>query len=83
MTARNLLEAPLESPLRIVSIAGGEGVRRRLFSLGLNVGDRIALAGRGILRGPLLIKHLDLGITVAVGRGIAQKIMAEAADERG
>jgi len=76
----NLLHATRDFPVRIVDIAGGEGVRRRLFSLGFNIGDRIALAGRGILHGPVLIRNLDLGITVAVGRGIAQKIMIEAAD---
>ena len=76
----NLLQATQDSPVRIVDIAGGEGVRRRLFSLGFNIGDRIALAGRGIFRGPVIIRNLDLGITIAVGRGIAQKIMIEAAD---
>jgi Fe2+ transport system protein FeoA len=78
--AMNLIQAPQDSALRIVDIAGGESVRRRLFSLGFNIGDRIALAGRSILRGPVLVRSLDLGVTVAVGRGIAQKIMVEAAD---
>lgn len=75
-----LLQAPQDSALRIVAVAGGEGVRRRLFSLGFNIGDRIALGGRSILRGPVLVRNLDLGVTVAVGRGIAQKIMVEPAD---
>jgi Fe2+ transport system protein FeoA len=75
-----LLQASQDAPLRIVDITGGEAVRRRLFSLGFNIGDRIALAGRSILRGPVLVRNLDLGVTVAVGRGIAQKIMIEAAD---
>lgn len=77
---KNLLQAPQDSPLRIVDIAGGESVRRRLFSLGFNIGDRIALGGQSILRGPVLVRNLDLGVTVAVGRGIAQKIMIEAVD---
>ena len=75
-----LLQAAQDFPIRIVDIAGGEGVRRRLFSLGFNIGDRIALGGRSILRGPVLIRNLDLGVTVAVSRGIAQKIMVEAVD---
>jgi Fe2+ transport system protein FeoA len=77
---QSLLHAPQDTPLRIIDIAGGEGVRRRLFSLGFHIGDRIALGGQSILRGPVLIRNLDLGVTVAVGRGIAQKIMVEAAD---
>lgn len=64
--------------VRIVDIAGGEGVRRRLFSLGLHVGDRIELASYGILRGPVLVRHESSGITIAIGRGIAQKIMVQA-----
>jgi len=75
-----LLQAPRDAAVRIVEIAGGEHVRRRLFSLGFNIGDRIALAGRSILRGPVLVRNLDLGVTAAVGRGIAQKIIVEAAD---
>ena len=78
--AINLLQAPPDSALKIIGIAGGENVRRRLFSLGFNIGDRIALTGRSILRGPVLVRNLDLGVTVAVGRGVAQKIMIEAAD---
>jgi Fe2+ transport system protein FeoA len=63
--------------VEIVDIAGGEGTRRRLFSLGLHVGDRIEVAGRGILRGPVLVRHAGSGITVAIGRGIAQKILVK------
>ncbi len=77
---QSLLHAPRDAPLRIIDISGGEGVRRRLFSLGFHIGDRIALAGQSILRGPVLVRNLDLGVTVALGRGIAQKIMVEAAD---
>jgi len=75
---QSLIHAPQGVPLRIVDIAGGENVRRRLFSLGFNIGDKIALGGQGILRGPVLIRNLDMGVTAAVGRGIAQKIMVEA-----
>jgi Fe2+ transport system protein FeoA len=38
------------------------------------------LGGQSILRGPVLVRNIDLGVTVAVGRGIAQKIMIEAVD---
>ena len=78
----NLVQSPRGATLRIVDIAGGEGVRRRLFALGFNVGDDIELQALGILRGPVLIRNLRTGVTAAVGRGIAQKIVVEAADER-
>jgi len=64
--------------VRIVEITGGESVRRRLYALGLHLGDRIELAARGILGGPVLVRHEGSGITVAIGRGIARKIMVEA-----
>ena len=79
---KNLLQADPGRTVRIVDIAGGEGVRRRLFSLGFHPGDAIELAGQAILRGPVLIKNIKTGVTVAIGRGIAQKIMVEAVDER-
>jgi Fe2+ transport system protein FeoA len=71
----DLLQLPPGMSAEIVDISGGEGVRRRLFALGLHIGDRIALTAQGILRGPVLVRHEGTGITVAIGRGIAQKIV--------
>jgi Fe2+ transport system protein FeoA len=71
----NLLQIAPGTSAEIVDISGGEGVRRRLFSLGLHIGDRIALAAQGILRGPVIVRHEGTGVTVAIGRGIAQKIV--------
>ena len=78
----NLVQSPKGPTLRIVDIAGGEGVRRRLFTLGFNVGDEIELQAKGIMRGPVLVRNVRTGVTAAIGRGIAQKIMVEAAVER-
>lgn len=77
----SLIRAGRGIALRIVDIAGGEGVRRRIFSLGFHIGDVIETGSQGILRGPVLIKNLQSGVTAAIGRGIAQKIMVEAVDE--
>jgi len=77
----SLMQSPKGAAVRIAGIAGGEGVRRRLFALGFNVGDEIELQAVGILRGPVLIRNVRTGVTAAVGRGIAQKIVVEAADE--
>ena|GEM_PF-923394 len=67
--------------LRIVDIAGGEGVRRRLFSLGFQPGDRVECGPRGIWGGPIVLKNLRTGVSMAVGRGIARRIVV-AVDER-
>jgi Fe2+ transport system protein FeoA len=72
-----LIEAPFETPLRITGIMGGEGIRRRLLSLGFHPGDEVLVVSRGILKGPLLVRNLTADVTVALGRGVAQKIVVE------
>jgi Fe2+ transport system protein FeoA len=78
----SLIQAPSDTPLRIADIAGGHGVRRRLLALGFHKSDIIELDSRSILRGPVLIKNLTSDTSIALGRGIAQKILVEIIDER-
>ncbi|GAH84521.1 unnamed protein product [marine sediment metagenome] len=78
----SLIQAPFDTPLRIAGIFGGHGVHRRLLALGFHKSDIIELDSRGILRGPVLIKNLTSDTSVALGRGIAQKILVELIDER-
>lgn len=58
-------------------IVGGEGVRRRLLALGFHKDDLIEVNSQGILRGPLLVHNLTSDGSVALGRGVAQKILVE------
>jgi len=76
----NLTQAPQGVRLKIVDISGGEQVCRRLLSLGFHAGDEIERVSQGILRGPLLVKIVRSGCSVAIGRGIAAKILVEVAD---
>ena len=78
----DLTQAPYDKQLRIVDIQGGHGVRRRLLSLGFHKNHIIELDSRSILKGPLLVKDLSSDTSVALGRGIAQKIMVEIVDEK-
>jgi len=73
----DLLEAPHGRPLRIVDLAGGESVRRRLMALGFHKDDVVELDGQAILRGPLLVRNCTSDTTVALGRGVAQKVLVE------
>jgi Fe2+ transport system protein FeoA len=73
----SLIKAPADTPLRIVDILGGHGVRRRLIVMGFHKNDTIELDSRAILRGPILVKNLTSDTSVALGRGVAQKIMVE------
>jgi len=77
----DLINAPKGLPLRIVEIAGGHGVRHRLLSLGIHPGDLIVFSTRGILGGPVVIRQVGSGVTIAVGRGVARKILVEVSGE--
>jgi Fe2+ transport system protein FeoA len=74
----NLLDAPHGTRLRIVDLSGGESIRRRLMALGFHKGDVVELDGQAILHGPLLVRNCTSDTTVALGRGVAQKILVEA-----
>jgi len=80
----SLLEAPEGEILKIVEIRGGQGLHRRLLSLGFHPGDLVTLENEALMNGPVLVKNLTTDTRVALGRGIAQKITVEVAtgDER-
>ncbi len=78
----SLIDAPHDTTLKIVSISGGEGARRRLFALGFHNDDLIELNSQSIFQGPVLVRNLTSGTTVALGKGIAQKIMVDVVDDK-
>lgn len=60
---------------KVVDIKGGAGIKQRLSQMGIHPGDEITMLRYGVLRGPILIEvH---GSQVALGRGIASRIMVE------
>jgi len=73
----SLIQAPPDTPLKIVDILGGHGVRRRLMAMGFHKNAIIELDSQAIFRGPVLVKNLTSDTSVALGRGVAQKIMVE------
>ncbi len=70
----SLLELPIGSRARVVTIQGGMS-RRRIMALGLREGDEIELLYKGAFGGPILVKNLSNGSQIAVGRGMAAKIL--------
>jgi ferrous iron transport protein A len=63
------------SQVKVVSMRGGLGIRQRLSCLGIHPGDVMLLQKSGFMRGPVLVNiH---GNQVALGRGIAAKILVE------
>lgn len=77
----SLAQAPSDTPLKIVAIFGGHGIRRRLFALGFHKNDLIELDSQSIFRGPILVRNLTSDTSVALGRGIARRIMVEIVNE--
>jgi ferrous iron transport protein A len=60
---------------KVIDIQGGAGIRQRLSQMGIHPGDTITILRYGALRGPILIEvH---GSQVALGRGIASRILVE------
>jgi ferrous iron transport protein A len=60
---------------RVIDIQGGWGIRRRLEQMGIHPGDEVTVVRYGALKGPILIEiH---GFQVALGRGIASRIIVE------
>jgi len=62
--------------VKVISILGGWGLRQRLGCLGIHPGDEIIIRKSAIMRGPILISvH---GNQVALGRGVARRVVVEA-----
>ena len=60
---------------RVILIEGGHGVRSHLNTLGIHIGDWLAVVERAPFRGPVLV---DVnGTRVAIGRGIANKVKVD------
>lgn len=60
---------------RVIHIQGGWGIRGRLSDMGVHPGDILTVRRYGALGGPILIEvH---GFRVALGRGIASRILVE------
>lgn len=71
-----LLETESGKIYKIVGIQGGRGLRTRLRTIGLSTGDLVEKVSEGF-RGPLLIKNISLNTKIAIGKGMAMKVLVE------
>ncbi|MEM1753561.1 MAG: FeoA family protein [Candidatus Methanomethylicaceae archaeon] len=70
-----LIELPEGAEGEVVLIVGGRGVIMRLCSLGITPGTKIKILRKAPIGGPLEIEVR--GTRVAIGRGIASKILVK------
>lgn len=71
--------APGQKALVYAVLGPGKGVQLRLSSLGLRPGANVQVVGRGPGRGPILVEVN--GTRVAIGRGLAKRILVLPAQE--
>ena len=71
----DLTQLKLGQKGKVAEIQGGEGLIRRLESMGIRPGKKIAKIGAQFLRGPQTLKIDNL--QVAIGFGMAKKILIE------
>lgn len=70
-----LSQAPIGSRLKVIRVNSGRMAKRRLANLGLVPGSEVIKTRSAPFRGPIQIKVR--GSSLAIGRGIANKIVVE------
>ncbi len=71
----NLLQVNNGNWVRVIQVAGGIEMERRLAQLGFLPGNKIRIIRSAPFHGPLL---LDVeGREIVLGRGVANKVMVE------
>ena len=71
----NLTELHNGRTAKIVGLEGGKGLRRKLRTIGIREGKMVKLVTTHPIGGPIVIKIE--GEQVAIGRGMAKRIMIE------
>ncbi|MDY0296563.1 MAG: FeoA domain-containing protein [Acidobacteriota bacterium] len=75
MSHIDLLHAPIDREVVVIDILAGPYPRRRLISMGIHPGDRL-IKYKSANWGPVLVRNVTLNATrIAIGRGLAQKII--------
>ena len=73
--AMPLTNLPMHRKARIIDLAGGHGLQRKLRVMGVREGQTIQIVSKQPFRGPLTIAVN--GCQMTLGRGMAQKIIIE------
>jgi Fe2+ transport system protein FeoA len=76
-----LAHAKTGSRLKVVSRDTGKGLGVHLAGIGIHVGDEVTVVRAAPFHGPLLVEVRSSGARVAVGRGVAEQVTVEPADD--
>lgn len=76
MASQTLLHTPVDKTILIKSFEGGANISNKLRQYGIFVGDRVRVLRLAPFSGPVLVEVN--GREIALGRGIAARIMVEA-----
>ncbi|MCC6022098.1 MAG: FeoA family protein [Sulfolobales archaeon] len=68
-----LTELPKGSKVKVVDIVAGKGLRDRLLQMGLTPGTVVEVVENS--SGPIILSVR--GVTIALGRGMASKVLVE------
>ena len=79
---KSLCDLPIGQEALIESIEGGHGLRNRILSIGIHPSDRIRVIRSSPFKGPLLVENLDQGFCLALGRGMAARVLVRTGNER-
>jgi len=72
---KSLIKIRPRKSAKIIRIAGGKNARLILGQLGIGVGSEVKVLRNAPFAGPILLENS--GTSVAIGRGIAAKIIVE------
>ncbi len=73
----NLSDAPAEKRLKVLNINAGQDIKKRLSVMGLHIND-VLIKQTWAKWGPILVENTsNSNSKVAIGRGLADKIMVE------
>lgn len=77
MSLTTLDSVPPGQKARVAEVRGGWGVRQKLSEMGILPNETVTITTVSPWRGPVLVRVDSSSNEVALGRGIAQKVVVE------
>lgn len=66
--------------VRVLKRTSGHQFASSLDGMGIHVGDELVVVGYAPFHGPVLVEIPSSGVRVALGRGMAEKLLVEPVD---